>query len=194
MCRFLRQCSNLKIFPPTIDNLHLPPAFNTSYLETAKQKIKRYILNKIKRQLRDEIAANYREQACLDQQLLSHATESLIRNIHRNRYLVYNTTSKLQSERLNKKSQRLTQTKPHTKVTTETTNPYDKTKLVTNLSSNITQDELNLLSKRPKFNIQTDINDQTLTDLSLGFYRLSNHLRWQQVRPETSNQHLFKYP
>ncbi len=69
-----------------------------------------------------------------------------------------------------------------------------KTQLVTDLTGSITQDELNLLSKGPKFSIQTGINDYNLTDLSIGFYRLANQIRWQQVRSDTPNQQLFMYP
>ena len=184
---FLRRCSDLNIFPPTIDNIHLPSIFDTNSLMKAKQQVKRFLLNKSKKQLRREIALKYREQSKLHKQLSTHATELIVRIVNRNRYLAYNTASKTHGERLKKKLEKLMSTSSLPVTTTVSLNDSDKSQLVTDLTRTLTPDELNLLSKGPKFSLLDNINDGTFTALSIGFYRLANQIRWQQVEI-TSNE------
>ena len=94
---------------------------------------------------------------------------------------------------LKKKLEKLVSTNSLPVTTTVPLNDFDKSQLVTDLTRTLTPDELNLLSKGPKFSLLNNISDGTLLDLSIGFYRLANQIRWQQVEI-TPNEHLFTYP
>ena len=93
----------------------------------------------------------------------------------------YNTATKTHGERLKKKLEKLVSTNSLPVTTTVPLNDFDKSQLVTDLTRTLTPDELNLLSKAPKLSLLKNINDGTLPDLPIGFYRLANQIRWQQI-------------
>ncbi len=66
--------------------------------------------------------------------------------------------------------------------------PNDKKQLVTNLTGDLNDQEINLLAKGPKFSLANVIDDNTIHDLHTSFYRMANSIRWQAHRESTQNQ------
>ena len=57
--------------------------------------------------------------------------------------------------------------------------------LVTDLTNTLTDNEIQLLSKGPKFALSQPINDNTKRDATVNFCRLANELRWKEHRRRT---------
>ena len=77
--------------------------------------------------------------------------------------------------------------KPIEAIEPQNTNEPDdttqhKVDLVTDLTSGLNTQEINLLSKGPKFSLSPGINEHTTTAIKMAFYRLANQIRWKQFR------------
>ena len=113
------------------------------------------------------------------------------RKIKTHRYLVYNTSSKFHRERLTKKLNNiLRKSSPNYLQTHHTTNnnastPMQTELMVTDLSHNLNDQELNLLAKGPKFGLLDGVDNNTIDDFQASFYRLANSLRWREYHERT---------
>ena len=58
----------------------------------------------------------------------------------------------------------------------------NKPNLLTDLTSNLSAQEINLLSKGPKFSLSPGISEHTITGINIAFYRLANQIRWKHFR------------
>ena len=122
------------------------------------------------------------------------------------RYLAYNTASKLHNRRFLKQLEKLQnantvytdEQEQHTTGTQDVDKPQDTTEpqntnepedttqdkvdLVTDLTNGLNTQEINILSKGPKFSLSPGINEHTTTAINIAFYRLANQIRWKQFR------------
>lgn len=57
--------------------------------------------------------------------------------------------------------------------------------MVTDLSHNLNDQELNLLAKGPKFGLLDGVDNNTIDDFQASFYRLANSLRWREYHERT---------
>ena len=192
---FLHWCSALNIFLTTIENIKVNFDHGIKSLEErSKLRIKRFVLNESKRTLRRLITIKLHEQKQLDGEITSNLPPQIATKVHLQRYLAYNTASKLHYERFQKpelqKSDNTANTNSQQDATnTEDTNqPQDTTRpentndLVTDLTNSPNNKEVNLLAKGPKFSLSPGINEQTTTAINIAFYRLANQIRWKQFR------------
>ena len=62
----------------------------------------------------------------------------------------------------------------------------NKPNLVTDLTTNLNAQEINLLSKGSKFNLSPGISEHTITSINIAFYRLANQIRWKHFRESRS--------
>lgn len=53
---------------------------------------------------------------------------------------------------------------------------------MTDLTCNLNTQEINLLSKGPKFSLSPGVNEHTITGINIAFYRLANQIRWKHHR------------
>ena len=176
------------------------------------------ILNESKRALRRIIAIKLHEQRRLDERITSDFTPDVASKIRSQRYLAYNTASNLQNRKFltlldnlknlsnantsennspnDSSDQRNTTTNLNTTDNNNTSSSdnvtTNKPNLVTDLTSNLNAQEINLLSKGPKFSLSPGISEHTITGINIAFYRLANQIRWKHFResrfqlPDTS--------
>ena len=57
--------------------------------------------------------------------------------------------------------------------------------MVTDLSHNLNDQELNLLAKGPKFGLLDGVDNNTIDDFQASFYRLANSLQWREYHERT---------
>ena len=179
---FLQRCLDHRIFPKTINNIKLPSRLDSR----STTEIKRLILSKSKRNLRTEISSHYTSLRYLDAKVSNHPDRSLIPIIQRERYIVYNITSKYHRQRLDLTFQRIferSNPSANNQRKRNTVNP----ELVTDLTKSLAKNEKDLLSIGPKFSLSPKVNHDTFAQLNVSFYRLANQIRWQHIR-HNSNQ------
>ena len=100
---FLHRCSALNIFPTTIENIKVNFDHGIKSLEErSKLRIKRFVLNESKRTLRRLITIKLHEQKQLDGEITSNLPPQIATKVRPQRYLAYNTASKLHYERFQK--------------------------------------------------------------------------------------------
>ena len=194
---FLHRCSALNIFPTTIENVKVNFDHGSKSLEErSKLRIKRFVLNESKRTLRRLITIKLHEQKQLDGEITSNLPPQIATKVRLQRYLAYNTASKLHYERFQKllaelqKSDNTANTNSQQDATNtedtnqpqDTTRPENRNDLVTELTNSLNNKEVNLLAKGPKFSLSPGINEQTTTTINIAFYRLANQIRWKQFR------------
>ncbi len=175
--------------------IKLPSTFQGSFFRKTNHQIKRFILNKSKQHLRSEIAIHYGKQREFNL-IIQTEYPAMIEQIRIHTYLAYNTASKHHEERLRKKLTKLRrETEPDKMENRQRSEnqrhaltPPDKSDLVTDLTNSITSEEHHLLAKGPKFGLASEINEKTLVDMNIGFYRIANQIRWKS-QSLSSNQH-----
>ena len=206
---FLRQCSTLNVFPKTIENLRLPYDFGAeSITEKSRQRTKRFVLNESKRALRRIISIKLHQQQRLTERITSDFTPDVASKIRSQRYLAYNTASNLHNRKFLMLVDNLKN--PSSANTSENNSPNDssdqrntttnlnstdndntsssdnvttnKPNLITNLTSNLNAQEINLLSTGPKFSLSPGISEHTIMGINIAFYRLANQIRWKHFR------------
>lgn len=153
------------------------------------------------------------EQRQLDDQITSNLTSDIAAKVRSQRYLAYNTAGKLHSERFQKLLENLrtsantvnTDDQQNAASTQDTHEPQDTTEpqnieepqdaarhkfdLVTDLTNSLNTQEIDLLSKGPKFSLSTGVNEHTTTGINIAFYRFANQIRWKQFK-ESNPQNL----
>ena len=207
---FLRQCSTLNVFPKPIENLRLQYDYGIeSITEKSKQKTKRFVLNESKRALHRIIAIKLHEQHQLDEKITSDFTLDIASKIRSQNYLAYNTASNLHNKKFlklldnlknlsstntsrsnslhNLPDQTNTATDPKnnsnsTDTSSSNTDTANEANLVTDLTRNLDTQEINLLSKSPKFSLSPGVHEHTITGINIAFYRLANQIRWKHFR------------
>ena len=113
--------------------------------------------------------------------------------IRSRRHLAYNTASKLHSIKFLKQLINLrnldnastsnnsllnpTNTAPNRENTEINRNTTDNTDLTGQLNTQ----EINLLSKGPKFSLSLNVSEHTVTGINIAFFRLANQMRWKQL-------------
>ena len=133
------------------------------------------------------------------------------------RYLAYNTASKLHNRRFLKQLEKLQnantvytdEQEQHTTGTQDVDKPQDTTEpqninepedttqdkvdLVTDLTNGLNTQEINILSKGPKFSLSTGINEHTTTAINIAFYHLANQIQWKLFRESNPQNPLHTY-
>ena len=197
---FRRRCTTYNVFPQTIRNLHLPTFFQLPYFKKSKHQVQSVVLNKCKQHIRSSIARKYAKQRDLYSHILSQFPTQLTKTVSVHKYLAYNTASKYHSERLNKKLEHLcrkncipTTTNPI--EPTDINNIWDTEHLVTDLTDKLTPNEKKLLAKGPKYSPSNGVNDNTITDMNVAFYRIANQIRWRESElSNTDTPDIVTYP
>ena len=156
----------------------------------------------------NEIVKILFEQRRLDERITSDFTPDLAFKIRSQRYLAYNTASSLHNRKFltlldnlknlssantsennnpnNSSDQRNTTTDLNSTDNSNTSSSdnvtTNKANLVTDLTNNLNAQEINLLSKGPKFSLSPGISEHTITGINIAFYRLANQIRWKHFR------------
>ncbi|KXJ26313.1 hypothetical protein AC249_AIPGENE359 [Exaiptasia diaphana] len=194
---FLRRCSENSVFPKTINNIKLP-----SQLDAKSTTAIKLILKKSERQLKKEITTHYLALRDLNSDIAARLEPTVTSKVYKERYTVYNNTSKLHSVRLNATFNNLIDHRSRLTEKDHTTdvNPHKipSTDLVTDLTGNLEKKEIDLLSKGPKFSLAPKVDKKSVAQLNVAFYRLANQLRWQsalnKTRQEDTQEPYIKYP
>ena len=191
---FLRRCSTLNVFPKTIENIKVNYGYGIKSVQArSKLRTKRFVLNESIRALRRLIAIKLHKQKQLDDEITSNLPPEIAVKVRFHRYLAYNTASKLYYRRFLKQLEELQnantaytdEQQQHTTGTQDADKPQDTTEsqstnepedttqdkvdLVTDLTNGLNTQEINLLSKGPKFSLSPGINEHTTTAVNIAF-------------------------
>jgi hypothetical protein len=206
---FLRQCRAHQIYPPTVQNLHLPACFKHSFLTNKASSIKDAVMNGIQRHIQTQIAFGINERKNLEDSIRQLTSSETSYTIIRIGYLAFGNASSLSQQRLTKRLSFIIQKQQHRRhsstnhsnqhpISFSTSNDADlnnmKKKLVTDLTESLNDEELQLLSKGPKFKMTTPLNQQTIMEVRTSFCRLAYQMRWRSRIPENINNNIPMYP
>ena len=182
--KFLRTCKSENIFPKTIENLHLPGMFKSNDMSSYVRRIKMNILSKMIRNL-------YREKHQTAENLYSFNDKvrlkipefaNIIINFSKN---IFMKTKLSHFYKMKKKFLILAKN-------LSSNDSSIKTEKVTDMTGSLTNDEITLLAKGPKFAIKTEANEQCKLNITTSFCRLAYQLRWMnksiENEPDPGNQ------
>lgn len=177
---YLKVLRNHDLFPATIDNLQLPAMFKDKSMKNSTIFIKRYVLKKMIRFVNGEIAKLKKK--------LSLSVDDIFRQFDISKACklcsaieeAYQRSKQFHKDRLAKKMKFMEKKKKKKSREDEVLAPEDN-ELVTDLTKSLNREELELLSKGPKFALSTEIDE---IDIKANFCVLANQLRWTQFHKE----------
>ena len=189
--KFLKSCKSASIYPKTIANIHLPSMFKSERLTPSADQIKRTILSKMIRNLYYEChkaAQNLRTFNNDARAATPHQASDIINAskeaFHRAKQFHYRRLT-------NKLHLLLRKDNPaHDPVHDQDHTPTPHNEKVTDMTGNLTEQELDLLSKGPKFALKTKPDESCKLNIQTSFCRLAYQLRWMDNLPaneETTN-------
>ena len=190
--RFLKTCKLLELYPNTIENLHLPQIYNSKQLYKKKLKIKQQILATTIRHLYKETNKSKKKMKEHNQLLHRYNSKPEATSIIQKCKEAYHIARIFHKQRIDKKIQHLQSKKPTTRET-EVIPQIEKSELVTDLSKQLNEEEINLLSKGPKFAIKEEVKETTHYDIKASYCKLAYQIRWKS-HIESQNQGISNQP
>jgi len=182
---YLKVLRNQGLFPPTVNNLQLPAIFEEDSMKNSKIFIQRYVLKKMIRFLNGEIAKLKKK--------LSTCVDTIFRQFDTSKaYMLcsaieeaYQKSRQFHKGRLTKKIKFMEKKKKGHKSEVIA---QEVGELVTDLTKSLNREELELLSKGPKFALTSEIDE---IDIKANFCVLANQLRWTQFQREKKTDNAF---
>lgn len=175
--RFLKECISKKCFPNTINNLHLPEFFQRPKMYNTQRKLKEQITKSGIRFLYGEIRKCKEKITTLNDKVRQVHTTNKADYIIDLCKQAYHVSRIFHKHRVNSKLHHIISKKiiEEEKPKVNTTTKED---LVTDLTKELSPEEISLLAKGPKFAIQEKINNDCLINIQANFCRLAHQIRW----------------
>lgn len=200
---FISQCLNYKVFPKTIDNLHLPEFYKEPRFTGRASRLKETLLKDMSRYLRGKYFKCRRKTNQLNDRIRQafHNGEAGPM-INRCKAVYFHTLRKRRSH-FNNKLEALLPPQPPSDLDpqSEAAIEFARSDLVTDMSGALGAEEHALLAKGPGFAIKAKFDERTKVDIQTQLCRLAYQIRWHHKRearatelPDSNTRSIPKYP
>ena len=181
---YLKNLRNDNLFPASIENLQLPSIFDDTNMKGPKTFIKTYILKKMIRHLYGSSEKIKKKLSTIVNEIFESHDLSKAVAICSAIEEAYQKSEESHRKRLQKKYETM-----RNKVSSRRNSPPPplppSQSLVTDMTKSLTEQELDLLSKGPKFALTSDINEM---DIKANYCLLANQLLWQQYQTDKKSE------